>query len=124
MGRPTPSPTSDVAPVVRDVPPPEPVPHPVRYEVTLDTSSIDPHVQKVLRRLVRHGYESYAVGGCVRDLLLGRHPKDFDITTSARPEDVRELFRNSRIIGRRFRLVHVLFQGGKVIEVATFRKNP
>jgi poly(A) polymerase len=66
------------------------------------------------------------VGGCVRDLLLDkdRKPKDFDVATSARPEQVRELFRNSRIIGRRFRLVHVLFQGGKVIEVATFRKNP
>jgi poly(A) polymerase len=60
----------------------------------------------------------------VRDLLLDKRPKDFDVATSARPEDVRELFRNSRIIGRRFRLVHVLFQGGKVIEVATFRKNP
>ncbi len=100
------------------------VPVPVRYEVTLDESAIDPDVQKVLRRLMRHGFEAYAVGGCVRDLLLGRRPKDFDVATSARPEDVRDLFRNSRIIGRRFRLVHVLFQGGKVIEVATFRKNP
>ena len=60
----------------------------------------------------------------MRDLLLDRRPKDFDVATSARPEEVRELFRNSRIIGRRFRLVHVLFGGGKVIEVATFRRNP
>src|SRR4029079_8311788 len=99
-------------------------PAPVRYEVTLDEASIDPDVQKVIRRLTRHGHEAYMVGGCVRDLLLDRRPKDFDVATSARPEEVRELFRNSRIIGRRFRLVHVLFQGGKVIEVATFRKNP
>ncbi len=128
MGRPTPVPSSDASPVHRETSAPvavlAPVPPPVRYEVTLDESAIDPDVQKVLRRLVRHGFEAYAVGGCVRDLLLGRRPKDFDITTSARPEDVRDLFRNSRIIGRRFRLVHVLFGGGKVIEVATFRKNP
>ena len=97
---------------------------PGRHDVALDESRIDPDVQKVLRRLVRHGYEAYLVGGCVRDLLLDRRPKDFDVATSARPEQVRELFRNSRIIGRRFRLVHVLFQGGKVIEVATFRKSP
>ncbi|MEZ4302064.1 MAG: polynucleotide adenylyltransferase PcnB [Polyangiaceae bacterium] len=110
--------------MLREPAPAVTVPSPVRYEVTLDDSAIDPDVQKVLRRLVRRGYEAYAVGGCVRDLLLGRRPKDFDVATSARPEEVRELFRNSRIIGRRFRLVHVLFQGGKVIEVATFRKNP
>ena len=97
---------------------------PTRHNVVFDEARIDPDVQKVLRRLVRHGYEAYLVGGCVRDLLLGRRPKDFDVATSARPEQVRELFRNSRIIGRRFRLVHVLFQGGKVIEVATFRRNP
>ncbi|NUP12130.1 MAG: polynucleotide adenylyltransferase PcnB [Polyangiaceae bacterium] len=97
--------------------------HP-RYAVSLDEDRIDPDVQKVVRRLVRHGYEAYLVGGCVRDLLLGGKPKDFDVATSARPEQVRELFRNSRVIGRRFRLVHVLFHGGKVIEVATFRRNP
>jgi poly(A) polymerase len=124
MGRPTPAPTSDVAPVFREEAPVELAPAPVRYEVTLDDSAIDPDVQKVLRRLTRNGYEAYAVGGCVRDLLLGRRPKDFDLATSARPEQVRELFRNSRIIGRRFRLVHIMFQGGKTIEVATFRKNP
>jgi poly(A) polymerase len=97
---------------------------PRRYRVVLEESRIDPDVQKVIRRLTRHGHEAYLVGGCVRDLLLDRRPKDFDVATSARPEQVRELFRNSRIIGRRFRLVHVLFQGGKVIEVATFRRSP
>ena len=73
---------------------------------------IDPDAAKVVRRLVRQGYEAYLVGGCVRDLLLDRRPKDFDVCTSARPDDVRRLFRNSRVIGRRFRLVHVLFSGG------------
>ncbi len=97
--------------------------HP-RFPVTLEEERIDPDVQKVVRRLVRHGYEAYLVGGCVRDLLLDRLPKDFDVATSARPEQVRELFRNSRVIGRRFRLVHVLFGAGKVIEVATFRRSP
>lgn len=99
-------------------------PVPRRYEVVFDEGSVDPDVIKVVRRLVRHGFEAYLVGGCVRDLLLFRRPKDFDVATNARPEEVRELFRNSRIIGRRFRLVHVLFQGGKIIEVATFRRNP
>jgi poly(A) polymerase len=96
----------------------------VRYDTTLDESRVDPDAQKVVKRLTRHGYEAYLVGGCVRDLLLDRRPKDFDVATDARPEDVRALFRNSRIIGRRFRLVHVLFGGGKVIEVATFRRTP
>jgi poly(A) polymerase len=100
------------------------VPRVERHHVVLDHARIDPDAQKVIHRLTRHGYEAYLVGGCVRDLLLGRRPKDFDVATSARPEDVRALFRNSRIIGRRFRLVHVLFGGGKVIEVATFRRTP
>src|SRR5215831_7796311 len=78
----------------------------------------------VVRRLRAAGHSAWLVGGCVRDLLLGRSPKDFDVATSARPDDVRRLFRNSRIIGRRFRLVHVLFGGGKVIETATFRRAP
>lgn len=103
---------------------PEGIPEPRRYTVVFDEARIDPDVQKVVRRLTRHGHEAYLVGGCVRDLLLDRRPKDFDVATGARPEEVRELFRNSRIIGRRFRLVHVLFQGGKVFEVATFRRNP
>jgi poly(A) polymerase len=96
----------------------------VRHDAFLEESSIDADAAKVVRRLERHGFQAYLVGGCIRDLLLGGRPKDFDIATSARPEDVRALFRNCRVIGRRFRLAHVLFGGGKVIEVATFRKNP
>lgn len=99
-------------------------PIPEVYRVKLDEELIDPDAAKVVRRLTRHGHEAYLVGGGVRDLLLDRRPKDFDIATSARPDDVRRLFRNSRIIGRRFRLVHVLFGGGKVIETATFRRAP
>jgi poly(A) polymerase len=97
---------------------------PARYACTLDPRKIDPDAAKVVRRLVRHGYEAYLVGGCVRDSLLGRSPKDFDVATSAQPDDVQRLFRNCRIIGRRFRLAHVFFSGGKVIETATFRRNP
>jgi poly(A) polymerase len=95
-----------------------------RHDVTFGEDRIDPDAEKVVRRLERSGYEAYLVGGCVRDLLLGGKPKDFDVATNARPEDVRALFRNCRIIGRRFRLAHILFGGGKVIEVATFRRNP
>ncbi|HCW88518.1 MAG TPA: polynucleotide adenylyltransferase PcnB, partial [Marinobacter sp.] len=78
--------------------------------------------KKVLGRLNNAGYEAYLVGGGVRDVLLGGKPKDFDIATNATPEEVHELFRNSRLIGRRFRIVHVLF-GREVIEVTTFRGN-
>ncbi len=77
---------------------------------------------KVLYRLKDAGYEAYLVGGCVRDVLLGKHPKDFDVATEATPEEVHELFRNSRLIGRRFKLVHVRF-GREIIEVATFRAS-
>jgi poly(A) polymerase len=96
----------------------------VRHDVDLEDDRIDPDAAKVVRRLERAGHQAYLVGGCVRDLLLNLKPKDFDIATSARPEDCRSLFRNCRIIGRRFRLAHILFGGGKVIEVATFRRNP
>jgi poly(A) polymerase len=96
----------------------------VRHDVTLDESRLDPDAAKVIRRLERGGFQAYLVGGCVRDLLMGVPPKDFDIATSARPEDVRGLFRNCRVIGRRFRLAHILFGGGKIVEVATFRRNP
>jgi poly(A) polymerase len=99
-------------------------PEPVVYPLDLDEGRIDPDAAKVVRRLVRQGQEAYLVGGCVRDLLVGRAPKDFDVATSARPDDVRRLFKNSRVIGRRFRLVHVLFSGRKVIETATFRRAP
>src|SRR5215467_6518730 len=84
---------------------------------------IDPDAEKILRRLRRSGHTAYLVGGCVRDLLLGRTPKDFDIATSATPQEIKDLFRNSRIIGRRFRLAHIFF-GSKIIETSTFRANP
>src|SRR5262245_11869135 len=84
---------------------------------------IDPDAEKILRRLRRSGHTAFLVGGCVRDLLLGRTPKDFDIATSATPTEIKELFRNSRIIGRRFRLAHIFF-GAKIIETSTFRSNP
>ena len=87
-------------------------------------TAIDPDAMSVVRRLISAGHRAYFVGGCVRDLLLGVAPKDFDIATSARPRQVKKLFRNARIIGRRFRLVHVLFHGNKQIEVSTFRRDP
>src|SRR5687768_3431296 len=83
---------------------------------------IDPDALKVLYRLHEHNYVAYLVGGSVRDLLLDRRPKDFDIGTSAHPHQVKKLFRNCWIIGRRFRLAHVKF-GNKAIEVATFRRQ-
>jgi poly(A) polymerase len=84
---------------------------------------IDPDALRVVQRLLRYQHKAYLVGGCVRDLLLGRKPKDFDVATSATPNDIRRTFRNCRIIGRRFRLAHVFF-GRKIIETATFRANP
>jgi poly(A) polymerase len=89
----------------------------------LDPARIDPDADRVLRRLARHGHKAYLVGGCVRDLLLARTPKDFDIATSATPNQIRDIFRNCRIIGRRFRLAHIFF-GDKIIETSTFRANP
>src|SRR6187431_1178835 len=83
---------------------------------------IDPDALKVLYRLHEHHYVAYLVGGSVRDLLLDRRPKDFDIGTSAHPHQVKRMFRNCWVIGRRFRLVHVKF-GTKTIEVATFRRQ-
>ncbi len=87
---------------------------------TISRKHISEHALKVLYRLKKAGYQSYLVGGCVRDLLLGHEPKDFDVATDARPEEVRALFSNCRLIGRRFRLAHVFF-GRNIIEVATFR---
>ncbi len=84
---------------------------------------IDADAAKVVHRLTRGNFEAYLVGGCVRDLLLGRKPKDFDIATSATPPEIKALFRNCRIIGRRFRLAHIFF-GSKIIETSTFRANP
>lgn len=101
-------------------------PQPVRHPAHFDEGRLDPDAIRVVRRLVAAGYEAYIVGGAVRDLILGRRAKDFDIATNARPEDVKRVFRhNCRIIGRRFRLAHVFFSwGGKQYEVATFRRNP
>ncbi len=91
-----------------------------RSEHNISRSQISENALKVLYRLKKTGYESYLVGGCVRDLLLGCEPKDFDVVTNASPEQVRKVFRNCRLIGRRFRLAHVHF-GREIIEVATFR---
>lgn len=93
-----------------------------RDQHCISRKDISDPAKKVLYRLNTAGYEAYLVGGGVRDLLLGQHPKDFDIATNATPEEVNQLFRNSRLIGRRFRIVHVLF-GREVIEVTTFRGN-
>lgn len=82
---------------------------------------LDPDAVKILKRLTRFDHTAYLVGGCVRDLLLDLKPKDFDIGTSATPRQVKRLFSNCRIIGRRFRLAHIYFQKGKILEVATFR---
>jgi len=94
-----------------------------RQEHSLSRRFLDPDALKVLYRLKNHGFLAYLVGGCVRDLLLGKIPKDFDVATNAHPQRVRELFRNSRLIGRRFRLIHIYFSGGKFIEVSTFRRR-
>jgi len=93
-----------------------------RAEHTISRRDIDPDALKVLYRLREADHVAYLVGGSVRDLLLGRRPKDFDIGTSAHPSQVKKLFRNCWIIGRRFRLAHVKF-GPKIIEVATFRRQ-
>ncbi len=91
-----------------------------RAEHNISRAQISENALKVLYRLQKEGYEAYLVGGCVRDLLLGREPKDFDVVTDADPDQVRKVFRNCRLIGRRFRLAHVCF-GRDIIEVATFR---
>ena len=89
----------------------------------LDRSLISRHAMTVLKGLRQKGYDSYLVGGCVRDMLLGLEPKDFDVATNASPEQVRQAFRNGRIIGRRFKIVHVRY-GREVIEVTTYRGAP
>jgi len=91
-----------------------------RPEHTISRASISSSALKVLYRLKEGGFQSFLVGGGVRDLLLGREPKDFDVATNATPDEIRRLFRNCRLIGRRFRLAHVRF-GREIIEVATFR---
>src|SRR5213083_2388777 len=93
-----------------------------RAEHSISRKDIDSDALKVLYRLRQYDHMAYLVGGSVRDLLLGRKPKDFDVGTSAHPYQVKKLFRNCWIIGRRFRLAHVRF-GLKTIEVATFRRH-
>ncbi len=95
-----------------------------RSEHNISRKQIDPDCLKVLYRLHRHGYKAYLVGGSIRDLLLGRTPKDFDVGTDATPNQVKRLFRNCFLVGRRFRLAHIRFAGGKLVEVATFRREP
>ena len=94
---------------------------PVRQTVKFDKKLLDQDAVKVVQTLIKAGYDAYLVGGCIRDLLLGYEPKDFDIATNATPEQVHKTFKRSRIIGRRFRLVHIMFSARKFIEVATFR---
>ena len=91
-----------------------------REQHTISRKNISKAALRVLYRLNEAGYTAYLVGGAVRDLLLGGHPKDFDVATSATPDEVKKLFRNCRLIGRRFRLAHVVY-GSEIIEVATFR---
>lgn len=87
---------------------------------------IDPRVREIIARLQEHGYETYVVGGAVRDILMDREPKDYDVSTAATPEDVRRVFgrRQSMIIGKRFRLVHVRISRDEIVEVSTFRCAP
>ena len=89
---------------------------------TISRKDISPNALKVLYRLLKAGYQAYIVGGGVRDLLLGKKPKDFDIATNAKPAEIKVLFNNARVIGRRFRIVHIRF-GREIIEVTTFRAD-
>ncbi|MGQ0333010.1 polynucleotide adenylyltransferase PcnB [Halomonas elongata] len=108
----------------QDAPAGDPVPRIIpRDEHPVSRQHFSDAALKVLYRLHNAGFEAFLVGGCIRDALLGRMPKDFDVATDATPDEVRDLFRNSRIIGRRFRIVHVRF-GREVIEVTTFRGKP
>ena len=91
-----------------------------RSEHPVTRSEISANALKVLYRLNSAGYQAYLVGGCVRDIMLGQHPKDFDVVTNATPEQIQAQFKNCRLIGRRFRLAHIVF-GREIIEVATFR---
>ena len=93
----------------------------VRQSIRFDKHLLDKDALKVVDVLTKAGFETYLVGGCIRDLLLDHKPKDFDIATSATPEQAHKLFKRSRLIGRRFRLLHVMFSSRKFLEVATFR---
>ena len=92
-------------------------------DLRINLNEISSYAMRVVATLQKHHYEAYLVGGCIRDLLLGKKPKDFDVSTNATPEQIRQIFvSNSRIIGRRFKIVHVL-QGKEIIEVTTFIRN-
>ncbi len=95
----------------------------IRQSVKFDRNLLDKDALKVINIINKAGFKAYLVGGCVRDVLLSLTPKDFDIATNAKPEQVHKLFKRSRLIGRRFRLVHVMFSARKFIEVATFRSG-
>jgi poly(A) polymerase len=100
-----------------------PRPHVItRSEHPISRSQISPNALRVLYRLHEAGFQAFLVGGCLRDIMIGQTPKDFDVATDALPEEVRQLFRNCRLIGRRFRLAHIMY-GQEVIEVATFRAS-
>ncbi|HIC22925.1 MAG TPA: polynucleotide adenylyltransferase PcnB, partial [Planctomycetes bacterium] len=94
-----------------------------RADHKISRKNIDRDALNALYRLIDNGHIAFLVGGAVRDLMLGRKPKDFDIVTDATPRMVKRLFRNCRIIGRRFRLAHLHYSKGKIIEVATFRSS-
>jgi len=104
----------------KDMPEPLVIP---QEEHGISESDLEREAVKVLRRLQEAGHTAYLVGGGVRDIFLKKAPKDFDISTDARPGQIRKIFRNSRIIGRRFRLVQVFFHGNKILEVSTFRQR-
>lgn len=108
----------------KDIPRSTPFVSEAKVHHEIDPDRIDLNALWVVRRLRAKGHEAYLTGGCVRDLLLNKKPKDFDVATSARPEEVKSIFRNCRLIGRRFLLAHVVFPGGKIIETATFRAKP
>jgi poly(A) polymerase len=89
----------------------------------IDLNLIPDHVLNILKKLQKHHFEAYIVGGCIRDLTLKRVPKDFDIATNAHPEEITSIFNNARVIGRRFKIVHIRHQR-EIVEVSTFRKKP
>jgi poly(A) polymerase len=103
---------------------PEPGTPPRTIQATnIAPESLDQDALRVISRLERAGFQAYLVGGCVRDLMIGRSPKDFDVATDAHPKQIKRLFRNGRIIGRRFKLVHIHY-GSHIVETATFRRDP
>ena len=95
----------------------------ISNQYSINNKSIPSYVLEVIRKLQQYDFQAFMVGGCIRDLLLNIQPKDFDIATNAHPDQVTAIFKNSRIIGRRFKIVHVRIDR-QIIEVSTFRKKP